>query len=272
MNTIANQKTGELEPLQLAEPAALSPGASLSVMRDAAQAFREISSSVDLYATVQGGARHLTVEGYQALGLLIGVSAIVTSVERDGDGWIATAEARRLSDGMVVGAASALCSKQERKWSRADDYAICSMASARAQSRALRGLVAPIAKLADPTIETTAAEEMPNAQPASRPKTAPSASTSGKDSWSSPPARITAEAGGAPPKPISDKQVGLVQTRARIAGVDDAHLVELLWKQTGNTPPTISGEHSAAKLVAEALPRFPAAQLDGLLERIGGQA
>ena len=255
MSAAANLQTGELEPLQLAEPAALSPGASLAVMRDAAQAFREISSSVALYATVQGGARHLTVEGYQALGLLIGVSAIVTSVVRDGDGWIATAEARRLSDGMVVGAASALCSKQERRWSRADDYAVCSMASTRAQ-----------------TIETTAAEEMPDAQLPSRSKTAPSASPRGKDSWSSPPARSSAEAGGAPPKAISAKQVGLVQTRARLAGVDDAHLVELLWKQTGNTPPTISGEHSAAKLIAEALPRFPAAQLDGLLERIGGQA
>jgi len=255
--TTVNTDTGELLALPVTDSHQLTPQGSLALMREAAAAFREIANTVQLYAVVQGGSKHLTIEGYQAIGLLVGITATVIHTERDGDAWKATAEARRLSDGMVVGQADALCSRQERRWAKADDYAICSMASTRAQSRALRGVVAPIAKLADPSLQTTAAEEMPDLLPTTS----------------------TGQArGGAVPKPapvgasktITAKQVGLVKARQANAQVDDLILLGLLYEVTGNTSPAVKTAADAAPILERALPRFPAAKLDELLQQLGG--
>jgi hypothetical protein len=173
---------------------------------------------------------------------------------------------------MVVGAADALCSKSERRWSRADDYAILSMASTRAQSRALRAVVAPIVKLADPSIQTTAAEEMPDApvsqtaSPASRSTASPARPAS-----TSRGAVRSSNAGGAD-RPITEKQIGLVKARQRKAKTTDRALLEAMFSATGNTsPPETSASHTSA-LVDRALTRFPAVKLDDLLDSIGGAA
>lgn len=254
--------TGELVSVPLTDtPAALTPAGSLQLMRDAAAAFREINAAVSLYVTVQGGAKHLTIEGYQAVGLLIGITAAVTHTEREGDGWKATAQVRRLSDGMVVGSADALCSKQERRWSRSDDYAICSMASTRAQSRALRGVVAPIVKLADPSIETTAAEEMPDAVVGSQVASPVSTVVPG----------AVAAAGTGEAKRISQAQAKQIRDRQLNAGIEDLLLLGLLYEVTGNAAPDVTPEEATGKL-QRALPKFPAAKFDALLGQIGGNA
>ena len=221
-----------------------TPAATLEQIKQAASAFRELASTVELWAQVHGGNKHLTIEGFQTAGLLVGVTAVVTHTERLDDGtWKASAEARR--DGLVVGAADALCSKAEKRWARADDYAILSMASTRAMSRALRAVVAPIIKLADPTIETTAAEEMPDlpAKRVDKPETPPT---------------------------ISEGQVGLIRARARSQKIDDQALIGLVYEIAGKTPPPARGPDAANQHLESVLPRFRRSNIDALLEKIGG--
>lgn len=239
--TTVDAATGELVETvaPIAEPHAANPQLTAQHLRAAAAAFRELTAGLDLFTEVRrGGQQHLTVEGYQVAGLLVGITAVVTGAEATADGWRATAEARRLTDGQVVGAATALCTRQEQRWSRADEYALCSMASTRAQSRALRSVVAPLVKLADPAISTTAAEEMPAA--AAEPETTT----------------------------LTAKQVGLVRARARSANLTDTALAELVWQLAAPGRDLPDGDHNA--LLERALPKLPREHLDGLLDRIGG--
>jgi hypothetical protein len=74
------------------------------------------------------------------------------------DGWEARVEARTL-DGRVVGAAESECLSSERKWGRADDYAIRSMAATRATSKALRMPLGFVMELAG--FDATPADEIP---------------------------------------------------------------------------------------------------------------
>jgi hypothetical protein len=91
---------------------------------------------------------------------MVGVFPIIvwTKPTETGDGYIARAEARTI-DGALVGAAEAECSRAEFKWKNRDPFALRSMASTRAISRALRGPLEQVVVLAG--YEATAAEEMP---------------------------------------------------------------------------------------------------------------
>ena len=242
-----DEVTGEIQTVPLADAQLASPAQTAARLREAADAFRELTAGLDLFTEVRkGGSLHLSVDGYQLAALLVGITAVVTGTEQIEKGWTATAEARRLSDGQVVGAASALCTRDEGRWSRADEYAICSMASTRAQSRALRSVVAPIVKLADPSISTTAAEEMPTQASSSRPA-APQAS---------------------PPATISYQQVGLLKSRAKAANLGDQGLLEAVWAIAAPDQPLPAGSPGA--ILDKALPRVKRDQLDEILERIGG--
>jgi hypothetical protein len=234
-----DQTTGEIQTVPLADAQLASPAQTAARLREAADAFRELTAGLDLFTEVRkGGSLHLSVDGYQLAALLVGITAVVTGTEQIEKGWSATAEARRLSDGQVVGAASALCTRDESRWSRADEYALCSMASTRAQSRALRAVVAPIVKLADPSISTTAAEEMP-AQAAR-----PSVPT------------------------ISYQEISALKARAKAAQVDDAGLLQAVWAIAAPDQPLPAGSPGA--ILDKALPRVKRDQLDEILERIGG--
>ena len=83
-----------------------------------------------------------------------------------GSGWEARAEART-TDGRVVGAAEAMCTRDERTWKNRDEFAIRSMAQTRAMSKALRGPLGFVITLAGRA--STPAEEMPSEAPASDP-------------------------------------------------------------------------------------------------------
>ena len=105
------------------------------------------------------GKPHVRVEGWQLVGAMLGVTAVcVETVEVEG-GWKATVEART-ADGRVIGSASALCTKNEKRgpWKSADDYARLSMAQTRATSKALKGPLGFVISLAG--YQTTPAEEM----------------------------------------------------------------------------------------------------------------
>lgn len=125
-----------------------------------ADELKRIIQTQGLSVQVQGKA-HVKVEGWQALGLLCSITAVVTETEVIDGGFMATVEARRTTDGMVVGRAQAICTNDEKRgpWKSADRYALLSMAQTRATSKALKQAVGPLMALAG--YQTTPAEEMP---------------------------------------------------------------------------------------------------------------
>ena len=85
------------------------------------------------------------------------------------DGWEARVEART-RDGAIVGAAESECRRSERRWAKADDYAIRSMAQTRATSKALRLTLGFVMELAG--FDATPADEIP-AETVPKPETPP---------------------------------------------------------------------------------------------------
>lgn len=103
------------------------------------------------------GRDHLTVEAWQTLGAMVGVTPVCVWTRKLENGWEARVEARS-TDGRVVGAAEAECLTDENRWSRADDYAVRSMAQTRATSKALASVLRFVATLGGAS--GTPAEEM----------------------------------------------------------------------------------------------------------------
>ena len=146
-----------------------TPGETLAGHVLIANELRRIITEQKLSVQVQG-KEHVTVEGWQTLGLLCSITAVVTDTVPVDGGFMATVEARRVTDGMVVGRAQALCTNDEKRgpWKSADRYALLSMAQTRATSKALKQAVGPLMKLAG--YQTTPAEEMPVEPVVERPK------------------------------------------------------------------------------------------------------
>lgn len=128
-----------------------------------ANALKALLVAQGLTQNIQGKA-HVRVEGWQALGAMLGVTAICTHTEEVDGGWKATVEARA-ADGRVIGRADAMCTKHEKRgpWKGADDYARLSMAQTRATSKALKGPLGFVVSLAG--YQTTPAEEMTFVEP-----------------------------------------------------------------------------------------------------------
>src|SRR3990172_4640398 len=81
---------------------------------------------------------HVRVEGWTTLGAVLGVIPRERQTTRTEQGFESYVELIRTSDGLVVGGASAICSWAEPRWSKADDYAVRSMAITRATGKAYR--------------------------------------------------------------------------------------------------------------------------------------
>lgn len=115
-----------------------------------ARALTGVLERNQLYAEIQG-RRHVRVEGWLTLGSMLGVTPVCVwtrPVDRDGArGWEARVEARTL-DGRTVAAAESQCLRTERRWARADDYALRSMAQTRATSKALSSALRFVVTLA----------------------------------------------------------------------------------------------------------------------------
>lgn len=110
-----------------------------------------------LYKTISGRA-HVFCEGWTTCAAMLGIAPReVSSIETDGS-WEAIVELVRVSDGMVIGRASALCSTDESKWKSRDNFQRKSMATTRATSKACRLSLSWVMKLAG--YEATPAEEM----------------------------------------------------------------------------------------------------------------
>ncbi|MBS3928036.1 MAG: hypothetical protein KGZ65_06190 [Sphingomonadales bacterium] len=137
---------------------ATDPVESLEKAKEVASALTDVLRGGGMIANIQR-KEYVNVEGWQTLGSMVGVSGVVTHTENIGNGWMATAEARTM-DGRVIGRADAICSRDESTWNSRPDYALLGMAQTRAISRALRGPLGFVVKLAG--FEATAAEEIPH--------------------------------------------------------------------------------------------------------------
>jgi hypothetical protein len=159
-------ESAELVPFEPA-PATLygtrDPKTVRDKMVELADTLMDVVHSKQLAVKIRN-REHLTVEAWTTLGAFVGVHAAIvwTKPNETGDGILARAEARTL-EGALVGAAEAECSRVESRWKDAEPYAIRSMASTRAISRALQAPLRHIAVLAGYAGAT--AEEMPAEDP-----------------------------------------------------------------------------------------------------------
>ena len=111
------------------------------------------------------GRRYIKAEGWQALAAACGYSPRIESVEELQNGDIkAVCSLVRLSDGCVVAQSEGYLGVDEGMWSRRPRYARRAMAQTRATSRACRSALAWIVPLLDAGLETTPAEEIPQAE------------------------------------------------------------------------------------------------------------
>jgi hypothetical protein len=143
-----------------------------------ANALRDMVEAQGLYAVISG-KKYPQVEAWMTIGRMDNVVAREASrpIRHDDGAYEAEVELVRLSDGMVIGRASALCGMPDDKpWATRAEYARRSMAVTRATSRAFRQQYSWIMALAG--YEPTPADEMPDADGASAP---PSAATTHAD-------------------------------------------------------------------------------------------
>lgn len=121
-----------------------------------AEALKSVIQSQGLTSNIKG-REHVKVEGWQTLGSMLGVTPVCAWTRSLGNGWEARVEARTL-DGRLIGAAEAMCTRDEKTWRNRDDYALRSMAQTRATSKALASPLRFVVTLAG--YEGTPAEEM----------------------------------------------------------------------------------------------------------------
>jgi len=117
---------------------AATPAQVLEQATAQAKVLKDVIVQQGLSSNIQG-REHVNVEGWTTLGSMLGVFPVVewTKPLPGGNGWEARVTAQTLA-GQVVGAAEAMCSREERTWAKRDDYAIRSMAQTRATSKAMR--------------------------------------------------------------------------------------------------------------------------------------
>jgi hypothetical protein len=145
---VIEPETAELVPAPTTLFGTSNPQVALERMSELAKTLVDLVKSQKLYTTING-KEFLYSEAWTCLGAMVGVHAIVTTTRENesGDGIVAHAEARTIR-GELVGGADAECSRAEKRWKDREPYAIRSMASTRAISRALRAPLGQIVVLA----------------------------------------------------------------------------------------------------------------------------
>jgi hypothetical protein len=149
------------QPGQVIVTDANDPGAMVAQATKLANALKDIVERQSLY-TVINGKKYPEVEAWATIGRLDNVVAReARPPERQEDGsYEAYVDLVRLSDGMVVGSASAICGMpDDAPWNKRAEFNRRSMAVTRATSRAFRQQYAWIMALAG--YQATPADEMP---------------------------------------------------------------------------------------------------------------
>jgi len=164
------------------------PDEILEAAAKVASSFKQLLTTQNLVKRI-GTSDHVLLEGWQAVGILLGVSGVTewtrmvthpvtgepivvdyevvefnrkTQVERKfrvtGYDWEARVLVKR-GDGVVIGAGEGMVSRNESTWSKRDDYGLRSMAQTRASSKALRSVLSWIVSMAG--YHPTPSDEMP---------------------------------------------------------------------------------------------------------------
>lgn len=173
----------QLGMIELAPEDVIARGASI------AKALAKVIKDRQLYKEIRGKA-HVRVEGWTTLGAIVGimprereVKLLTAEQSLNGDpGYEAYVELVRVSDGQVIGGASAVCTIGEKNWAGRDEYAVRSMAITRATGKAFRLSLSWIMQLAG--FDPTPAEEMPEViehKAAASPKAASTPKTTGAE-------------------------------------------------------------------------------------------
>lgn len=144
-------------PVALGTLQAATPGALIAGASEIAGELATVIERQKLLDVIQG-RKHVKVEGWTTLGIMLGVVAReVQTTEQDGI-YTATVELIRMSDGACLSRASAECG-DEKPWRDRPRYSRRSMAQTRATGKACRLAFSWIMALAG--YEPTPAEEMP---------------------------------------------------------------------------------------------------------------
>jgi hypothetical protein len=133
------------------------PEAVIARAEKVATALKDVLNKQGLTAKISG-REHVLVSGWTLLGSMLGVFPVCLWTRKLENGWEARVEAQTRS-GEVVGAAEAMCTRDEDLWKTRDEYALRSMAQTRATSKALRQPLGFVVTLAG--YDETPAEEMP---------------------------------------------------------------------------------------------------------------
>lgn len=137
----------------------LSPKDQVLHATEIANVLSDVIQKQHLFTGI-GGKKYIKAEGWQTLGTLLGIVPKEAWVKRHDNGtYEAFVELVKFRDGTIVGGASAICARSERKWSSSDEYAVRSMAVTRATGKAYRTSFAWIVTLCG--YEPTPSEEMP---------------------------------------------------------------------------------------------------------------
>jgi hypothetical protein len=139
----------------------LPPAAMVEKAAAIATVLSDIIEKQKLYTSMQGGRKHVQVEGWNTLGTFLGISPKEEWVTENPDGsFTASVELINNKTGLVVGRATHICGDvTDGNWHKRPSYAKRSMAVTRATGKAFRLSYSWIMKLAG--YEATPAEEIP---------------------------------------------------------------------------------------------------------------
>ena len=123
---------------------------------------KAVRESVEQETIEVMGQRYIKNPGWLIMAGAAGYVVSGGEVKREGEGFIAKAYLRRSDSGVVVAEAEGFCSKDEKRWKHADEYAVRSMAQTRAASKVCKmALAACVPLMGIKNLSATPADEVP---------------------------------------------------------------------------------------------------------------
>lgn len=150
-----------IQPATPAKPSLfdMEPDNVVAYAAKLATALKKVIDDQKLYSDIKG-KKHVKVEGWTTLGVMLGILPVEEWVKEHEDGaYEAKVNLIRQRDGQIVGSATSYCGMDEGRWKGAEKYARRSMAVTRATGKAFRLGFSWILSMAG--YEPTPSEEMP---------------------------------------------------------------------------------------------------------------
>lgn len=122
-----------------------------------ADVLKDVIDKQKMYNDISG-KKYVKAEGWSTLGTMLGILPQEKEVKKIENGYEAYINLVN-KNGVIIGGASNICTREEKRWKHADDYAVRSMAITRATGKAYRLSFAWIMQMAG--YQTTPSEEMP---------------------------------------------------------------------------------------------------------------